>query len=159
MIRYLLLGVICLTLAACAPAPGGSAKMPAAADLQRQLQALPGAEIIAGPEELAFRYPQQRMFGPGAVLPLPGGSALLDPLADFLKKHPQSSWRVDLPVQSGYGSDYDLALAEKRGELLASYLLSEGVELQRLSFQPRVGPGEPLTFVLLPPQPAAPKTR
>jgi outer membrane protein OmpA-like peptidoglycan-associated protein len=144
-----LLSLLLILLAACAPAPSGSPKAPQQVDLsglRQQLALLPGVEVQEEP--LAFSYPEQVMFGKGAVLPMPGGPTLLDPLAAFLKHNPQLVWQVEVRAQTDQGQAYDQALAEKRSELLATYLLSKGAELKNLHFQPRASAGVPLELRL-----------
>ncbi len=115
--------------------------------MTQQLIQLPGVSIPTG-QPISFSYPEQVMFGTGAVLPMPGGPKLLEPLAEFLKQNPGAKWDVVVRAQTIHGVEYDQALAEKRSELLASYLLSKGVELGRLSFQPDTADGDPLVFTL-----------
>jgi len=124
--------------------------------LLEQLAALPGARVDVE-EPLRFSYPEQTMFAAAAVLPLPGGLAMLDPLAAFLRRNPGLNWRVDVRVTTAHGSDYDQNLAEKRSELLATYLLSREVALADLNFHPEAGSGQPLEFTLTEPRPAASK--
>jgi len=142
-VKHLLLG-LWLLLAACAPPK--PAKQITVESLLPQLQRLPGAVVTVTPP--SFSYPEQVMFGSYAVLPMPGGPKLLNPLAGLLKRNPQLLWQVDVRVQTEYGDDYDQALAEKRSELLASYLLSKGVALQGLYFQPAAAAGDQLVFTL-----------
>lgn len=145
-------GILLLLLSACA----ASGPQPVKFDrelLLVQLTTLPGVQITAD-RPVQFSYPAQSMFGTGAVLPLPGGVRLLDPLASFFQRNPGLSWRVDVQVQTEYGIDYDQSLAEKRSELLASYLLSKGVPLEDLTFHPEAADGPPLVFTLNLPQQA-----
>ncbi len=114
--------------------------------LREQLKNLPGAALQQEP--LGFSYPDQVMFGKGAVLPLPGGPKLLDPLAEMLKQNPELAWQVAVRAKTEHGQSYDQALAEKRSELLATYLLSKGAELGKLDFQPDAAVGDPLVFTL-----------
>ena len=142
--RYLFAGLL-LLLTSCAPAkPAGQLNVD---QLLPQLSQLPGA-VVAATEPASFSYPAEVMFGSYAVLPMPGGPKLLNPLAGFLKQNPQLRWQVDVRAQTGYGENYDQALAEKRSELLATYLLSKGVALQGLYFQPSAAAGDQLEFTL-----------
>ncbi len=140
-----------LLLAACAPAPSSPPQAaPQQVDLagvRQQLARLPGAEVQEQP--LAFSYPGQVLFGDGAVLPMPGGPKLLDPLAAFLKQNRQLVWQVEVRAETEQGPAYDQTLAEKRSELLASYLLSKGAELKNLHFQPEASAGAPLSLLLV----------
>ena len=143
--RYLLLGLL-LLLGACAPV---KTTPPAkGASLLPQLSQLPGA-LVTSAATPGFSYPDQVMFARYAVLPMPGGPQLLNPLAQFLTQNPQLSWQVEVRAQTTYGAEYDQLLAEKRSELLASYLLSKGVDLRGLSFQPVAGAGAQLVFTLV----------
>ncbi len=142
--KYLFAGLLLLLTSCAPPKPAGQLKHD---QLLPQLSRLPGA-VVAATEPASFSYPAEVMFGSYAVLPLPGGPKLLNPLAGFLKQNPQLLWRVDIRAQTGYGAGYDQALAEKRSELLASYLLSKGVDLKGLSFQPAAAVGDQLVFTL-----------
>ena len=142
--KYLLLG-LWLLLSACAPAK--STKQTNTDTLLPIVSQLPGA-VVTTAEGFRFSYPEQVMFGTHAVLPMPGGPKLLNPLAEFLKQNPELVWLIDVRVQTIYGLEYDQALAEKRSELLASYLMSKGVDLQNLSFQPATEEGAQLVFTL-----------
>jgi outer membrane protein OmpA-like peptidoglycan-associated protein len=150
MIRFLS-GLLLLLLLSCTP-PGGPAPGPVPeqvdkASILTQLAALPGVLIDSG-DRLSFSYPDQAMFAAGAVLPLPGGTRVLDPLAAFLLRNPDLVWRVDVRAATRYGEDYDQNLAEKRSELIATYLLKKGVGLHNLHFHPAAVTGEPLVFTL-----------
>lgn len=143
-----------LLLASCAPA---SRPQPATFDLgslPAQLASLPGA-VVDEEGGIKFSYPDQSMFGEGAVLPLPGGIKLLDPLADFFLRSPGLVWKIDVQTHTEYGPDYDQTLAEKRSELLATYLLSKEVDLRGLQFHPLAAAGDALVFTLNQPQQAA----
>lgn len=148
--QYLLAGLL-LLLVSCAPATtvrqANSEKQVNSEKLLVPLSQLPGV-VASATEPLSFSYPEQVMFGTHAVLPMPGGPKLVNPLAQFLKQNPQLSWQVDIRVRTIYGVAYDQALAEKRSELLASYLLSKGVNLQNLHFQPTAAAGDQLVFTL-----------
>ena len=141
--RYLLLAVL-LLLGGCATSNTGPA---AYQPLRNALTQLPGAVPTAG-EIPAFGYPGQVMFGTHAVLPMPGGPKLLNPLAEFLQQNSSFDWLVDVRVQTIHGADYDQLLAEKRSELLASYLQSKGVNLYKLHFQPSTDDGDQLVFTV-----------
>lgn len=144
--RTFVVGMLFLLLAGCA-AGVAPVKEVDRGSLLEQLALLPGAAIENG-EPLQFGYPGAALFGSAAVLPLPGGTGVLDPLADFFLRFPELSWDVEVRARTAYGEDYDQNLAEKRSELLATYLLSRGVNLQRLYFSPLAGEGEPLIFTL-----------
>ena len=144
--KRLLAGLLLLLLSACAAANGPRPVAVDAESLVAQIRQLPGAVLRENP--LQFSYPEQAMFGVGAVLPLPGGTGTLNPLADFFLRNAGLVWQVEVPVQTEHGSEYDQALAEKRSELLASYLLYKKVDLSTLHFQPEAAAGEPLVFTL-----------
>ena len=160
--RLLVWLLLMALLAACTPGGGVPApaevRAPAAAKgpqpgqvdlaaLTLQLEQLPGVEVQ--PQPLTFRYPQERLFGTGAVLPLPGGPPLLDPLARFLRQQPGLRWQVKVRARTDLGRAYDQALAEKRSALLARYLLSKGAELRQLDLQPAAEAGAPVEFILI----------
>lgn len=152
--RKILAGLILTLLLSCATSGGPRPVVFDRATIITQLSTLPGA-VVQSDGVLQFSYPEQALFGAGAVLPLPGGSKLLDPLAAFFLRHPGLLWQVDIQVGTGYGTAYDQALAEKRSELLATYLLSKGVDLAGLQFQPAATKEESLVFILNLPQKAA----
>ncbi len=151
--RTFVAGLMVLFLVACTPASAPRAVTLVAVNLVQQLETLPGAVVTKDP--LQFSYPDQSLFGAGAVLPLPGGTKVLDPLADFFLSNPGLNWLVDVRVWTGYGVDYDQTLAEKRSELLATYLLSKGVALDGIHFQPAAAERESLLFTLTSPSDTA----
>ena len=148
--RTIVAGLMLLLLTACATTTTSGPRMGTVTldpeSLVTQLLKLPGAVVIKDP--LQFSYPDQSLFGVGAVLPLPGGTKVLDPLGDFFLSNPGLNWQVDVQMQTGHGVEYDQTLAEKRSELLATYLLSKGVALEGLHFQPAAGESESLIFTL-----------
>lgn len=146
-------GILLLLLMACATSAPRVVKYDREA-LLAQLAQLPGVAVLAG-EGVQFSYPAESMFGVGAVLPLPGGTGLLDPLAEFFLRNPGLPWSVDVRVKTDHGVDYDQMLAEKRSELLATYLLSKGVTLTDLYFQPAAASEQALIFTPKLPSPMA----
>ena len=144
--------IVLLLLTACAGTRPQAVKIDHSTVLS-QLEQLPGVQLETV-EPVQFSYPAQTLFGAGAVLPLPGGTAILDPLAVFFQRNPGLKWRVSVQVQTAYGTTYDQHLAEKRSELLATYLLSKGVSLEDLQFHPEAAAGQPLVFTLTLPQKA-----
>ncbi len=144
--KKVVIGILLLLLTACAASAPRVVKYDRDV-LLAQLAQLPGAAVTGG-DAVQFSYPDGAMFGVGAVLPLPGGTGLLDPLADFFLRNPGLPWSVDVQVKTAHGVDYDQNLAEKRSELLATYLLSKGVQLEDLHFQPATALEESLVFSL-----------
>lgn len=140
-------GLVLLLLTSCIPPSGPPPVKFDRVALSAQLAELPGVRVSPD-AELQFSYPAQSLFGFGAVLPLPGGTRLLDPLAAFLLRNPGLRWQVDVQVKTEYGTDYDQTLAEKRSELLATYLLIKGVDLGELQFQPAAATVDALVFTL-----------
>lgn len=110
--------------------------------LQSALAALPGAEALDG--EIGIRYPGEVLFAAGAVLPLPGGLKLLDPLAEVLLAHPGNAWTLRVRAATVHGRDYDLELAEGRATLLQRFLARRGVAAERLEWQVEADAGAPL---------------
>lgn len=121
--------------------------------LQQQATTLPGAQIVTATGSLTITYPQESLFASGAVLPLAGGAEALDPLAALLRAHPQASWDARVRAATTTGADYDLALAQKRRDLLQRYLRHAGVADERISWQASSGEGIPLELTLRPLQP------
>ena len=54
--------------------------------LAERMAQLPGAERIGAASEQSVGYPEGTLFTRDSVLPLPGGSALLEPLVTLLKE-------------------------------------------------------------------------
>lgn len=146
-----LLPLLPLWLSACAapPAPPVTAAPPAldAAALRRESATLPGAVAAVG-EPLRLSYPGEALFAAGAALPLPGGTALLDPLADFLLSHPEALWTGTVRAAAGVSPEYDAALAQKRQELLERFFRNKGIAAERLQLAVATGEGAPLELVL-----------
>lgn len=151
--RSVIVGLFILWLAGCAASAPRTVKVDRGSMFE-QLALLPGVSVTTG-DGVQFSYPGEAMFGHAAVLPLPGGTALLDPLAEFFLRYPDLSWKVEVRAQTEHGELYDQNLADKRSELLATYLLSKGVTLQRLDFDPQAAAGQPLVFTLKQPSQAA----
>lgn len=148
--------LLLLTLASCAP-PSRPPATPAAVDpaaLRQQLLELPGASI--NPEkELTVFYPGESLFAEGAALPLPGGTAVLDPLAALLAANPGVRVEGTVRAHKGISAAYDEALARKREELLERFFLNRGVAGDRLSLRAEAGEGPPLELTLSPIQPSS----
>lgn len=137
--------LVSLSLFGCAPAaPPTTAPPPVdTAGLHREMAKLPGARVGEG-EPAVASYPGEALFGEGAAVPLPGGTALLDPLASFMAAHPDLRWQVTVRAHTGEGGEHDRALAAKRAELLTRYLEAKGVAASRLDLVAEAGEGPPL---------------
>lgn len=121
--------------------------------LQIQAKTLPTAQVSSAPGTITIDYPQESLFSLGAVLPLVGGAEALDPLATLLSAYPEAIWDAQVEAATSNGVDYDLALAQKRSELLKRYLRNRGVANGRVIWQEKSGAGSPLTLTLRPLQP------
>ena len=121
--------------------------------LPQQAATLPGAQVSSAAGSLTIAYPQETLFTTGAVLPFAGCAEALDPLAAFLKAFPQATWDGKVRAATSNGAAYDLALAQKRQELLQRYLHNAGVAAERIIWQASSGDGIPLELILRPPQP------
>lgn len=152
---FLLLVAAPWLLSACiaAPEPRRLAN-PAPDQLRARLALLPGAEV-SGEGVIVVRYPGESLFASGAVLPLPGGAAVLDPLADLLRSFPQLRWQGTVRAGTAGHGEYDLALAEKRTELLNRYFARRGVALEQLTLRPEASSGPSLELAPEVAQPAS----
>ena len=121
--------------------------------LLQQAFVLPIARVTITAGRLTIAYPQESLFATGAVLPLSGGAEALDPLAALLRTYPQGIWDARVLAATSHGADYDLALAQKRQELLQRYLRNAGVPAAQIIWQVESGDGIPLELILRPPQP------
>lgn len=144
--------VMMILLVSCA-APGPQQPKFDPALLLDQLSQLPGAQILDR-DNIVFSYPNSELFAPEAVLPLPGGTRLLDPLSDFFQTHKTLTWRVDVRAETARDKGYDQLLAEKRAELLKNYLQNKGLNSAGFTFYPAAEKGHPLIFSLNLPQTA-----
>ncbi|ALC18257.1 hypothetical protein DSOUD_3543 [Desulfuromonas soudanensis] len=136
------------SLFACVPA-GPPAPVPLdVAAISAAAAALPGVRIDSV-DPLSLSYPGEILFARGAVLPLPGGPALLDPLAALIAAEPRSRWRGTVRSAGGESPPYDLALAEKRRELLERYLQGRGVQTGLVTLVAVAEEGPPLELTLL----------
>ncbi|PLY10950.1 MAG: hypothetical protein C0624_01930 [Desulfuromonas sp.] len=118
-------------------------------DIQQRLAQLPGAQLLSEGELVGAVYPQGALFARRAVLPLPGGIAMLEPLATLLKEEKQRHWRVVLSAQTGQGGDYDQRLAQQRQVLMRRYLQRRGVTLEQIEFTVAPGEGSSLQLLLV----------
>ncbi|KIH77798.1 hypothetical protein SAMN05660860_01305 [Geoalkalibacter ferrihydriticus] len=151
--KPILILLLSLLTACAAPLPDAPVVAPPAASpaaLTSALAALPGAELL-DTDEIGIRYPGEVLFSSGAVLPLPGGVGLLDPLARFLVDYPGNRWALKVRAETEFGEEYDQRLAEGRAELLKRYLLRRGVAPGQLDWQIEAGAGAPLEVLSLDP--------
>lgn len=121
--------------------------------LEQQAPTLPGAQVTFTDGRLTIAYPEESLFSIGSVLPLAGGAEALDPLAALLLTYPQATWDGTVRAATKDGADYDLALAQKRQELLQRYLDNAGVAGARINWQTSGSAGIPLELTLQPLQP------
>ncbi|MDZ4185878.1 MAG: hypothetical protein U1D97_12995 [Desulfuromonadales bacterium] len=121
--------------------------------LEQQAPTLPGAQVTFTDGRLTIAYPEESLFSIGSVLPLAGGVEALDPLAALLRTYPQALWDARVLAATSHGADYDLALAQKRQELLQRYLGNAGIAEAQVIWQADRGDGIPLELILRPPQP------
>jgi len=136
-----------LALCSCVPA-GPPAPIPLDVPaLSAAAAALPGVRIDSV-DPLSLSYPDEVLFARGAALPLPGGPALLDPLASLLATDPRGRWNGTVRSAGGVSPDYDLALAEKRRELLERYLRLRGVPADLVTLAAVAAEGPPLELWL-----------
>ncbi len=136
--RFCILLLPLFLLACAAPGPP-----PTIADLRTQIASLPGAEIGAGPE-LALSYPGESLFASGAALPFPGGTELLNPLADLMAAFPAVHWTGIVRAHGNITPKDDQALAEKRLELLKRFFARRGIAGERLVLTAVAADGAPL---------------
>ena len=145
MLQKGLIALLLLLLAACAGQPSKPVvDLPL---LQLKAAQLPGA-VVDGAPGVTISYPDERLFGVRAALPMPGGPAVLDPLARLLVEFPAAHWRGMVRCKSGLGEDYDRQLVAKRLELLQRYLSRKGVGPAAVAWQSEIGPGASLELVL-----------
>lgn len=142
-----------LFLAACAPVANSPQNRSAATaaiqqvplshqQLRAQLAALPGIEV-APTEPLVASYPAGSLFAAAALLPMPGGVSVLDPLATFLRRS-NLSWQLKVRAATGEGVEYDHQLAAARVQILQQYFAAAGVDLRRMLFRSVAEDGAPL---------------
>ena len=151
----LLLLLLCNGCQTLSPPPPPPVKPPLSwvESLQQQAAALPAAQVTATDGSLTIAYPQESLFSTGAVLPMAGGADALDPLGALLRTYPQALWDGKVRAATANGAEYDLALAQKRSELLQHYLRQSGIAAEQISWQASSGDGIPLELTLRPLQP------
>jgi len=158
--RYGLMAACLLLSSGCVPSapvtqPSAASEAPSQAVTElaqwlKGFEALPGATLATVEGRPALYYAGETLFAQGAVLPLPGGGALLDPLAEAMRSTPGGRWQVKVAAHSGEGPAYDQRLAAKRGELLMIYLTRRGVERERLEVVVDLAAEAPVTLVFQP---------
>ena len=106
---------------------------------------LPGAVMSA--DSLLVSYPGDSLFASGAVLPLPGGMAVIDPLVELLLQN-KTFQGAGTVRSSGHSAEYDRLLATKRLEILARIFQNRGLPQDRLQWVAEVGTGAPFELQL-----------
>ena len=134
-------------LAACTILPQQDSPEVFRQKLQGQLVNLPGAVISA--DGLTISYPAENLFAVGAVLPMPGGMEVLDPLLELLLQNSQVRG-IGTVRSAGNSAEYDQLLATQRMELLLRIFRNRGLTEERLQLTAEVGPGAPLAIELQP---------
>jgi len=162
MKRYLvgMLALLWLTATACTPPlasqqatpPQKAGKAEEDGGLPQRLGELPGSKQLEEPGLTGVAYPEGSLFARGAVLPLPGGSALLEPLVGLLKESKSQRWRIVLSARTGQGADYDQRLAEQRMVIVQRYLQNRGVALSLVDFAIDPQASVPLQLIAIVPQ-------
>ncbi len=135
---------VCLLVIGCTPAivpeaplatrPSPSPQEAPKPALEVALAALPGAVPAPSEGAAGVAYPTGSLFAQRAVLPMPGGPRLLEPLVELLKRYPQQRWRFLVSARTGEGAAYDERLARQRRVLLERYLRSRAVALEQIEF-------------------------
>jgi len=110
---------------------------------KKALYALPSAQVEEG-DGFKVSYPGEALFAPMSVLPLPGGIAVLDPLASLIVANPRVGWSGVVRASTDVSAEYDKQLAEKRKELLGTYFAKRGVADTILPLRAEAGEGAPL---------------
>ena len=139
-----LLALLLLTLAGCALPPPAPVRTDAQTLLQK-FGTLPGARVTAA-DPLAVSYPGETLFGSGAALPLAGGTAVLDPLAQLIGAYPELVWSGTVRATGGASAGDDGRLAAARARLLTRYFRHRGIGEGRLTLVPAAGAGAPLAL-------------
>jgi len=133
--------LLLVLLSACA-VPG-----PEEPEFPEAMLALPGA--VVNPGERIVEYPGESLFAAGAVLPLPGGMEILDPLIAFMLANPGLTGTGTVR-SDGPDADYHRRLAQKRKELLTAVFRNRGLPAERLIITSEVGPGVPFDLKFQP---------
>lgn len=106
----------------------------ATSSLKQSLAGLPGGEVVEVDGHPAVAYRHGELFAPIAVLPLPGGTEVLEPLAELLKEFSGQRWQFLVAARTEQGRDYDVRLAQQRQVLLERFMRKSGVDLQNIEF-------------------------
>ena len=138
---HLLIWLCFLLLSGCVASTGPAKPKVDVETLHQQLLLLPGAVIDLN--TLTVAYPGDVLFASGAVLPLPGGMEVLDPLMSWMLRSDEIIGTA-LVRSTGHAADYDQALAEKRRELLERLFQNRGLTSDRLKLVVDESPGPPL---------------
>lgn len=147
------LGILLLVSACAAPPSSGPVKVaPSATEATgpEGLEQLPGLEVQRDP--LILRYPEQRLYVPGAALPSQEGLAALQALAKWLSTNPEQGWTLRLWNRDGETAENRLALAAKRQELLQRFFRRQGVETDDWSWESLAGSGADLELEAVRPE-------
>ena len=132
-------------LGACSPPPPPAAIPPSERDVVRErLLQLPGGALTEEGARLVLAYGDEVLFASGAVLPLPGGVALLDPLAQALREL-EGDWRLVVRADTADPPAYAQRLAEGRMRVLRRFLTQRGLAETRYLLEPGADAGPALT--------------
>lgn len=115
--------------------------------LEVQLATLPAAVVSA--DGRIVSYPDESLFAAGAVLPLPGGLDVLDPLLELLLQHPDIR-AVGTVRSAGHKREYDQALAIKRQDILEKIFRNQGLGAERFQLTAVAAKGAPFEIELQP---------
>ena len=126
---------------------GPSALSPEA--IRQQMLLLPGASERSAAEG-GIEYPEGVLFAREAVLPLPGGVKVLDPLVRMIKGAPGEEWVFEVAADTGQGKEHDQRLAEQRIVLLRRYLERLTLNTETITFRIAEGQQAPLSVYMLP---------
>ncbi|MGE5436983.1 MAG: OmpA family protein [Syntrophothermus sp.] len=67
---------------------------------------------------------------------LPAAYDQLNKLADYLKRNPNTRWRIEGHTDSDGSNDYNMELSRKRAQAVADYLTGKGIQSNRLEVIP-----------------------
>jgi len=143
MTRILALPVLLLFVTGCQTLAPKTPKAPVKAPItyRQEIKRLPGATL--GHDGLQALYAEGGLFAAGAVLPMPGGMEMLQPLIDWL--HANRTLAVVAIVRADE-ADQKAAqqLAETRKQLLKRVFANRGLTSERIEWRVEVGTGAPL---------------
>jgi len=142
-IRILALPALLLLVTGCQMLAPKTPKAPVKAPItyRQEIKRLPGTTL--GHDGLQAFYAEGGLFAAGAVLPMPGGMEMLQPLIDWL--HANQTLSVAAIVRAD-GADKAAAqqLAETRKQLLERVFANRGLTGERIEWTVEVGAGAPL---------------